>query len=92
MGTLATAAVINAAVDTAVRSETTYIVVPNSDYQLLYGSIEPSGTSTVQFLVEADDSTYQLRADCQRGLLDGREPASLQEAELLNAACQVAFG
>jgi hypothetical protein len=75
-----------------VNSNQTYIVVPNTSYQLLYGTVEPSGTSAVSFDVSADGSVYRLTADCQSGLLNGQEPQSAQEAELLNAACQVAFG
>ncbi|MCP9840402.1 hypothetical protein KBY93_07095 [Synechococcus sp. J7-Johnson] len=92
VASLATAAVINNAVDNAVSSNATYIVVPNTDYQLLYGSVQPSGSQGVSFAVTADGSTYQLSADCNQGLLDGREPSNAAEAELLNAACQVAFG
>ena len=92
IGTLATAAIINAAVDDAVQANQTAILVPNSDYQLLYGSVQPSEGSLITFLVQANGSEYQLSADCQRGLLNGREPNSAAEAELLNAACQVAFG
>ena len=92
VGTLATAAIINSAVDAAVASNQTTIVVPNSDYQLLYGTVQPTGTYGVSFDVSADGSVYQLSADCQAGLLNGQEPQTAQEAELLNAACQVAFG
>jgi len=92
VATLATAAIINSAVDAAVSSNQTVIVVPNTDYQLLFGTVQPTGTATVSFDVSADGSVYQLSADCQGGLLNGQEPQSAQEAELLNAACQVAFG
>lgn len=92
VGTLATAAIINDAVDAAVDNQTTYIVVPNTSYQLLYGTVQPSGTDGVSFDVTADGSTYQLSADCKSGMLNGREPNTAQEAELLNAACQVAYG
>jgi hypothetical protein len=92
IGTLATAAVINNAVDAAINNQVTYIVVPNSSYQLLYGSVAPSGNGTISFAVTAEGSTYQLSADCQAGTLNGATPASAAEAELLNAACQVAFG
>jgi hypothetical protein len=92
VATLTTAAIINSAVDAAVASNQTIIVVPNTGYQLLYGTVQPSGASTVSFAVTADGSTYQLSADCQSGLLNGQEPGNAQEAELLNAACQVAFG
>jgi hypothetical protein len=92
IGTLATAAVINSAVNSAINSNQTTIVVPNTDYQLLFGSVQPSGTSAVSFAVSADGSTYQLSADCNAGLIDGQEPQNAAQAELLNAACQVAFG
>jgi hypothetical protein len=92
IGTLATAAIINDAVDNALQANQTYILVPNTGYQLLYGTVQPSGSSGVSFVVSADGTSYQLTADCQAGLINGREPASAQEAELLNAACQVAFG
>ncbi|WP_216915569.1 MULTISPECIES: hypothetical protein [unclassified Synechococcus] len=92
VATLATASIINSAVDAAVASSQTVIVVPNTEYQLLFGTVQPTGTSTVAFDVSADGSVFQLSADCQQGLLNGQEPSSAQEAELLNAACQVAFG
>jgi hypothetical protein len=92
VGSLATAALINAAVDDAVQVQQTYIVVPNTDYQLLYGTVQPSAGTTITFVVRAGGTDYQITADCQRGLMNNREPADAQEAELLNAACQVAFG
>lgn len=92
MTSLATAAIINAAVDDAVESHTTTIVVPNTDYRLLYGSVEPVNDQSVSFSVESGDREVALNADCKRGTLNGRNPTSAEEAELLNAACQVAFG
>ena len=92
IGSLATAAAINNAVNASIAAQTTYIVVPESDFQLLYGSVQPSGSSTINFAVSANGSTYQLSADCNAGLLNGADPASAAEAQLLNAACQVAFG
>jgi len=92
IGTLATAAIINDAVDDAVDDHVSYIVVPNTNYQLLYGTISPSGSAGVMFDVTAAGATYQLMADCNRGTLNGQDPQSAAEAELLNAACQVAYG
>lgn len=92
VGTLATASLINSAVDAAINDQVTYIVVPNTSYQLLYGSVAPTGSSSVSFAVTAGGSTYQLTADCQAGTINGQDPASAAEAELLNAACQVAYG
>ena len=92
IGSLATAAIINDAVNDAIDDQVSYIEVPNSDYQLLYGTVTPVGSSSVSFDVTANGSTYQLTADCNAGTLNGRDPGSPAEAELLNAACQVAFG
>ena len=89
---LATAAIINSAVDDAVSSQKTYIVVPNSNYQLLYGTVQPTEATGVSFAVQQDASTYQWSADCRAGLLNGNQPQDAKEAELLNAACQVAYG
>jgi hypothetical protein len=90
--TLTTAAIINSAVDNAVSNQTSYVVVPNSDYRLLYGTVEPINDQSVRFAVEAGSGETYFDADCNRGTLNGRNPTSASEAELLNAACQVAFG
>jgi hypothetical protein len=90
--TLATAAIINNAVSDAIATDTTTIVVPNTSYQLLYGTVTPTNGSSITFDVTASGSTYQLSADCKAGTLNGQQPTSAAEAELLNAACQVAFG
>jgi hypothetical protein len=92
VGTLATAAIINDAVNNAVTNDVTYIVVPNTSYQLEYGTIQPYGNYSVSFVVTANGTSYQLTADCNAGAINGRQPTSSQEAELLNAACQVAYG
>ena len=92
VGTLATASIINNAVDDAISGNYSTIIVPNSDYSLYYGSIQPSGQSGVSFVVQADGNDYQLSADCNAGMINGEEPKTAAQAELLNAACQVAFG
>jgi hypothetical protein len=46
----------------------------------------------VSFVVNDGTSSQQWSADCRNGSLNGNEPASAAEAQLLNAACQVAFG
>ena len=92
VGTLATAAIINDAVNNAVTNDVTYIVVPNTGYQLEYGTIQPYGNYSVSFVVTANGTSYQLTADCNAGTINDREPSSSQEAEVLNAACQVAYG
>ncbi|MFM7235546.1 MAG: hypothetical protein ACKOYK_02055 [Cyanobium sp.] len=92
IGTLATAAIINDAVNNAVSQNVTYITVPNTGYELQYGTIQPYGNYSVSFVVTANGTSYQITADCNAGAINGRQPSSAQEAELLNAACQVAYG
>jgi hypothetical protein len=92
VATLATAAIINDAVDDAVDDHNSYIVVPNTNYQLLYGTVQPSSSDSVTFVVQANGNDYQLNANCNQGTINGQEPSNAEEAELLNAACQVAYG
>ena len=92
MGTLATAAIVNNAVNDAIADNSTTMIVPNSNYSLYYGSIQPIGQSSVSFVVQADGNDYQLSADCNAGTINGDDPKTAAQAELLNAACQVAFG
>lgn len=89
---LTTALIVNNAVNNAIRQRQPTVVVPNSSMQLYYGSVEPSADSDVTFVVANGGNTYQMEADCADGLLNGEVPTSLAEAELINAACQVAFG
>ena len=91
LGTLATFAAIDSLVDDAVDDQTSYIVVPDSDYALYYGSVQTSG-DVVSFQADDGGSTVTYRADCRSGTLNGYTPQSAAEAQLLNAACQVAFG
>lgn len=92
IASLTAAAVINAAVNDAVNNQVSYILVPNSSYELMYGTIAPVGTDAVSFDVYMGDSLITMRADCRRGTLNGSTPNTVAEAELLNAACQVAYG
>jgi hypothetical protein len=90
---LATAAVINDAVNNAIAANQTLIVVPQSSYQLYYNSVEPSADQTISFVaVPNGGEALTYTADCRSGSLNGYQPAGPAEAELLNAACQVAFG
>jgi hypothetical protein len=91
LGSLATFAVIDSLVDSAVSSQTSYIVVPDSDYSLYYSSVQPTG-DLVTFQADDGSSTLTFRADCRSGTLNGYPPQNANEAQLLNAACQVAFG
>jgi hypothetical protein len=89
---LTTAAIINAAVDDAIDDQVTLILVPNTSYELYYPSIEATGSRGVTFAVNSDAGTVEMTADCEQGTLNGRAPGSVQEAELLNAVCVVAYG
>ena len=91
LGSLATFAVIDSLVDSAVNNETSYIVVPDSDYSLYYSSVQVSG-DLVSFQADDGSNTLTFRADCRSGTLNGYPPQNADEAQLLNAACQVAFG
>ena len=91
LGSLATFAVIDSLVDSAVNSQTSYIVVPDSNYSLYYSSVQVTG-DLVSFQADDGSNTLTFRADCRAGTLNGYPPQSAAEAQLLNAACQVAFG
>ncbi|EDY38853.1 conserved hypothetical protein [Cyanobium sp. PCC 7001] len=90
--TLATAAIINNAVDRAIQQRQPTVLVPQSNWQLYYGSVQPIEDSGVTFAVYNGGGTYQMQADCNEGLLNGEVPTSPAEAQLINAACQVTFG
>ena len=68
-----------------------YIAVPDSSYSLYYSSVQPSG-DVVNFQADNGSSTSSYSADCRAGTLNGSTPQSASEAQLVNAACQVAFG
>jgi hypothetical protein len=90
---LATAAVINNAVNDAIAANQTLIVVPQSSYELYYNSIAPSGDQQITFVAVPNGGEAQTwTADCRSGSLNGYQPSGSAEAQLLNAACQVAFG
>lgn len=88
---LATFGVINSLVTSAQSNEVSYIEVPDSDYYLYYPSVTATG-DVVTFEVNDGRSTVRFSADCRQGTLNGASPRDADEAQLLNAACQVAFG
>ena len=89
---LTTALIVNNAVNNAIRDRQTTVVVPNSSMKLYYGSVEARDQTEVTFVAANGNYTYEMEADCEDGLLNGEVPTSLAEAELVNTACQVAFG
>jgi hypothetical protein len=88
---LATGAVISGLVNSAVSSQDSYFVVPDTSYQLYYTTVQGSG-DVVTFQAFNGSTTVYYTANCRQGLLNGGSPRSGGEAQLLNAACQVAFG
>jgi len=88
IASLTTAAIINDAVSNAIDDHNDYIVVANTNYELLYGTVQPTSSDSVSFVIKVDGSEYQLNANCNRGTINGQDPSSAAEAELLNAACR----
>lgn len=90
--TLTTAAILNNAIDRAIERRQTVIVVPNTSWQLYYGTVKPIAQNGVIFAAYNGNGTFEMEADCKAGLLNGEVPSSASEAQLINAACQVTFG
>lgn len=89
---LATGAAITGLVDAAANNQSPYFVVPSTSYELNYGSVEGVGSYGVSFNYNVDGTTLMGAANCQQGLLNGQVPGTPDQAELLNAVCQVAYG
>ena len=89
---LATGAAITGLVDAASNNSSPVIVVPNTSYELNYGSVEGVGSYGVSFNYNVDGSSLMGAANCQQGLLNGQVPGTADQAQLLNAVCQVAYG
>ena len=89
---LASAAEINKSVSEAIDAKKNAIPVAGSSYQLMYGSLTVPNDRTVTFVVERNGRSFSMDADCQAGSLNGTVPNDAAEAQLLHAACQVAFG
>ena len=80
-------------VDEASNQQPSVIQVPDSNYQLNYGTVDAVGNSGANFSYSvASSAPVQGGANCQEGLLDGQVPSRAAQAQLLNAACQVAYG
>lgn len=88
---LASFSVIDSLVNSAQSDQVSYIVVPGSTYSLYYPSVTASG-DVVSFEADNGYETVRYSANCKQGTLNGSAPRNADEAQLLNAACQVAFG
>lgn len=92
VGALATGAVIGGLVNAAADAQSTVIMVPNTTYELDYSSVEAVGSYGVSFNYLVNGTQLMGAANCQQGLLNGQIPNNASQAQLLNAACQVAYG
>lgn len=93
IGGLAGAGEIKALVDGAIAARASLIAVPGTGLRLDFGSLRAVRPMGAWFLWASGDGSWrQASADCQSGLLDGAPPSDAARAELLNAACQVAYG
>jgi len=92
VGALATGAVIGGLVNAAADAQSSVIMVPNTTYELNYGSVEAVGSYGVSFNYLVNGTQLMGAANCQQGLLNGQVPSNASQAQLLNAACQVAYG
>jgi hypothetical protein len=93
LAALAGADVITTLVNDAAAQQSTVIDVPNSDYQLNYATVDSVGSGGADFsYAVAGSPPVKGAANCQEGLIDGQVPSTAAQAQLLNAACQVAYG
>jgi hypothetical protein len=76
----------------AVDAKQNTIAVSDSVNQLMYGSLSVPSDRQVTFEVLRNGERSSMTADCQNGRLNGSDPSSAGAAQLLHAACQVAFG
>jgi len=89
---LATGAVIGGLVNAASAQQSPVFLVPNTSYQLNFGSVEAVGSTGVSFFYGVNGTQLLGAANCQQGLLNGQIPTDADQAQLLNAVCQVAYG
>lgn len=89
---LATSATVAAAVNAAADQQATVIVVPQTAYQLNYASVRAVAPASVTFTYGLNGVTVAASGDCRNGLLNGQVVAGADAAQLLNAACVIAYG
>ncbi len=89
---LATGAAIANSVNSAAAQQSTVFVVPQTSYQLNYATVVAAPPSGVSFVYGANGVTLTAQGDCQSGLLNGQPASGFEAAQLLNAACVVAYG
>lgn len=88
---IAGTAAVTAAVNAAAAQQTVWITVPQTALQLNYASVQAMGDGGVRFVYVASGVNLSASGDCRNGLLNGA-PVQGPTAQLLHAACQVAYG
>ncbi|MCP9850742.1 hypothetical protein KBY88_13135 [Cyanobium sp. Morenito 9A2] len=89
---LATAAAVSSMVDQAVAAQATAFTVPSTSYQLDYASLQAVAPYGASFTYLEGGAPLAAQVDCQQGWLNGAPPSTADQAQLLNAACLVAYG
>ncbi|CAK6689250.1 MULTISPECIES: hypothetical protein [unclassified Synechococcus] len=93
VASLATASAVTDLVDAAVEEHNTVIVVPQTSIQLDYASVQAVPPKGASFAYAISGGSYSYgQADCDQGLLQGQPPSTADQAQLLNAVCQIAYG
>jgi hypothetical protein len=87
----ASTAAVTSAVDAAAAQQTVWITVPQTALQLNYASVQAVGDAGVRFTYRAAGASLSATGDCRNGVLNG-SAAQGDRAQLLHAACQVAYG
>jgi hypothetical protein len=88
---VASAAAITAAVNASAAASSTVIVVPSTPYQLNYATVVGLPNSQVRFSYLSGGLWLSATGDCQLGLVNGMAATGVS-AQLLQAACSVAYG
>jgi hypothetical protein len=88
---MASAAAITNSVNAAAAQQSTVIVVPQTGFQLNYASVKAIDPDSVSFTWTNGALSQAASGNCRQGSLNGA-PATAANANLLNAACVVAYG
>ena len=88
---MASAAAITNSVNAAAAQQSTVIVVPQTGFQLNYASVKAIEPDSVSFTWTNGALSQAASGNCRQGSLNGA-PATAANANLLNAACVVAYG
>lgn len=88
---MASATAITNSVNAAAAQQSTVIVVPQTGFQLNYASVKAIEPDSVSFTWTNGALSQAASGNCRQGILNGA-PATAANANLLNAACVIAYG